>query len=45
MQLHGGYGYMEEYDIGRRFRDVAVFSIYAGSNEIMKKIIASHIDL
>src|SRR5699024_10361572 len=35
MQLHGGYGYMEEYEIARRFRDVAVSSIYAGTNEIM----------
>src|SRR5690625_3651391 len=45
MQLHGGYGYMEEYEIARRFRDVAVSSIYAGSNEIMKVIIAKHMDL
>lgn len=45
MQLHGGYGYMEEYEIARRFRDVAVSSIYAGSNEIMKVIIAKKIGL
>src|SRR5699024_5710371 len=32
LQLHGGYGYMEEYEIARRYRDVAVTSIYAGSN-------------
>lgn len=40
MQLHGGYGYMEEYKIARRFRDVQVSTIYAGTNEIMKGIIA-----
>lgn len=45
MQLHGGYGYMEEYEIARRFRDVAVSSIYAGSNEIMKVIIAKNMGL
>lgn len=45
MQLHGGYGYMEEYEIARRYRDVAVTSIYAGSNEIMKGIIAKNMGL
>lgn len=45
LQLHGGYGYMEEYEIARRYRDVAVSSIYAGSNEIMKTIIAKQMDL
>jgi acyl-CoA dehydrogenase len=40
LQLFGGYGYMEEYPIARRYRDVAVTSIYAGTNEIMKMIIA-----
>jgi len=45
MQLHGGYGYMEEYEIARRYRDVAVTSIYAGTNEIMKEIIAKNMGL
>lgn len=45
MQLHGGYGYMEEYEIARRYRDVAVGSIYAGTNEIMKSIIAKNLGL
>jgi acyl-CoA dehydrogenase len=45
MQLHGGYGYMEEYEIARRYRDVAVGSIYAGTNEIMKQIIAKNMGL
>jgi acyl-CoA dehydrogenase len=45
MQLHGGYGYMEEYEIARRYRDVAVSSIYAGTNEIMKVIIAKNMGL
>ncbi|MDQ1147533.1 acyl-CoA dehydrogenase [Bacillus sp. SORGH_AS 510] len=45
MQLHGGYGYMEEYEIARRFRDIQVSSIYAGTNEIMKTIIAKNLGL
>lgn len=45
MQLHGGYGYMEEYKIARRFRDIPVYCIFAGTNEIMKKIIAKNIGL
>lgn len=45
MQLHGGYGYMEEYKIARRYRDTPVSSIYAGTNEIMKTIIAKRLGL
>lgn len=45
MQLHGGFGYIEEYEIARRYRDVAVGSIYAGTNEIMKVIIAKNLGL
>ncbi|MCZ8533955.1 acyl-CoA dehydrogenase family protein [Psychrobacillus psychrodurans] len=45
MQLHGGYGYMEEYKIARRYRDIPVASIYAGTNEIMKVIISKNLGL
>lgn len=45
MQLHGGYGYMEEYPIARRYRDIPVASIYAGTNDIMKSIIAKNMGL
>ena len=45
LQLHGGYGYMEEYEIARRYRDIPVSRIYAGTNEIMKTIIAKNIGL
>jgi acyl-CoA dehydrogenase len=45
MQLHGGYGYMEEYEIARRYRDIPVSAIYAGTNEIMKTIIVKNLDL
>lgn len=45
LQLHGGYGYMEEYPIARRYRDIPVAAIYAGTNEIMKTIIAKNMGL
>ncbi len=40
LQLFGGYGYMREYPIARAYEDARVHRIYAGSNEIMKEIIA-----
>ena len=40
LQLFGGYGYMDEYPISRMFRDARVQRIYAGTNEIMKVVIA-----
>jgi len=40
LQLHGGYGYMDEYPIARMFRDSRVQRIYGGTNEIMKVLIA-----
>lgn len=39
VQLHGGYGYMMEYQIARMWADSRVQRIYAGTNEIMKEII------
>ena len=45
LQLHGGYGFMSEYPISGDYADAAVQSIYAGSNEIMKVIIARRLGL
>lgn len=39
LQLHGGYGYMNEYPIAKAYRDSRVSRIYGGTNEIMKEII------
>ncbi|MGB3539790.1 MAG: acyl-CoA dehydrogenase family protein [Mesorhizobium sp.] len=39
LQLHGGYGYMNEYPIARMYRDARVQRIYGGTNEIMKLLI------
>jgi alkylation response protein AidB-like acyl-CoA dehydrogenase len=40
LQLHGGYGFMNEYPIARMYRDARVERIYGGTNEIMKVLIA-----
>lgn len=40
VQLHGGYGFMWEYPVARAWADARVQRIYAGTNEIMKEIIA-----
>jgi alkylation response protein AidB-like acyl-CoA dehydrogenase len=45
LQLHGGYGYMEEYEIARRWRDARVQRIYGGTNEIMKEIVGRSLGL
>jgi acyl-CoA dehydrogenase len=45
LQLHGGYGFMTEYPISGDYADAAVQSIYAGTNEIMKVIIARKLGL
>ena len=45
LQLHGGYGFMHEYPISQDYCDAAVQSIYAGSNEVMKLIIARRMGL
>ncbi len=45
LQLHGGYGYMREYPIAEDYADAAVQSIYAGTNEIMKVIVARRLGL
>ena len=40
LQLHGGYGYMNEYPIAQLYKDARVQRIYGGTNEIMKVLIA-----
>jgi alkylation response protein AidB-like acyl-CoA dehydrogenase len=39
LQLHGGYGYMDEYPISRVWRDARIHTIFGGTTEIMKEII------
>jgi alkylation response protein AidB-like acyl-CoA dehydrogenase len=45
LQLHGGYGYVDEYPIARAFVDARVTRIYGGANEIMKEIIGRELGL
>ena len=44
LQLHGGYGYMNEYLIAELYTDARVQKIYGGTNEIMKELIARSLD-
>ncbi|MBM0124508.1 acyl-CoA dehydrogenase family protein [Pimelobacter simplex] len=45
LQLHGGYGYMNEYPIARLYADTRVTRIYGGTSEVMKLIIAKSMGL
>ena len=45
LQLFGGYGYMLEYPVARAYMDARVQRIFAGTNEIMKTIVAKQMDL
>jgi len=45
LQLHGGYGYMDEYEISRLWRDARVTRIYGGTSEIMKDIVGRALHL
>ncbi|BBY73193.1 long-chain-acyl-CoA dehydrogenase [Mycolicibacterium parafortuitum] len=45
LQLHGGYGYIEEYEVARRWRDCRVQRIYGGTNEIMREIVGRSLGL
>jgi alkylation response protein AidB-like acyl-CoA dehydrogenase len=45
VQLHGGYGFMNEYRVARAWRDARVSRIWAGSNEIMKELIGRDLGL
>lgn len=45
VQLHGGYGYMEEYPICKAYTDARITRIFAGTNEIMKDVIARGMNL
>lgn len=43
IQIHGGYGYIKEFPVERYYRDVRVFTIYEGTSEIQRKVIANHV--
>ncbi len=43
VQVLGGYGYFNEYDVERYYRDARILSIYEGTAEVQKNVIASHL--
>jgi len=43
LQIHGGYGYMKEYPVERYYRDARVLTIYEGTSEIQRTVIANHV--
>jgi len=43
IQIHGGYGYIQEYNVERHFRDARITEIYEGTSEVMRLIISSNI--
>jgi alkylation response protein AidB-like acyl-CoA dehydrogenase len=43
LQIHGGYGYTKEYPVERYYRDARVFTIYEGTSEIQRVVIANHL--
>lgn len=45
LQLHGGYGYMQEYDVARAWADARVTRIWGGANEVMKELIGRSLGL
>jgi alkylation response protein AidB-like acyl-CoA dehydrogenase len=45
LQLHGGYGYMREYQVSRAFVDARIQTIYGGTTEIMKTIVAKDLGI
>src|SRR6266542_4305455 len=45
LQIHGGYGYMEEFAISRLYRDQKILEIGEGTNEVQRMVIAKHLGL
>lgn len=43
LQIHGGYGYIKQYPVERFYRDARVFTIYEGTSEIQRVVIANHL--
>jgi butyryl-CoA dehydrogenase len=43
VQLHGGYGFFEEYEVARLYRDARILTLYEGTSEIQKLVIGAHL--
>ncbi|MGB5759048.1 MAG: acyl-CoA dehydrogenase family protein [Acidimicrobiales bacterium] len=44
IQIHGGYGFLNDYPVEKIYRDVRVYQIYEGTSEVQKIVIARHLD-
>ena len=45
LQIHGGYGYTDEFPISRLYRDQKILEIGEGTNEVQRMVIARHLGL
>jgi alkylation response protein AidB-like acyl-CoA dehydrogenase len=43
IQVHGGYGFIKEYQVERHFRDAKITQIYEGTSQIQKLVVARHL--
>lgn len=43
VQVHGGYGYIREYDVERYYRDAKITELYEGTSEVQRLVIARHL--
>jgi alkylation response protein AidB-like acyl-CoA dehydrogenase len=43
IQIHGGYGYIKEYPVERFYRDARITTIYEGTNQIQRIVIANEL--
>ena len=44
IQIHGGYGYLDDYPVEKIYRDVRVYQIYEGTSEVQKMLIGRMLD-
>ena len=45
LQIHGGYGFMDEFPISRLYRDQKILEIGEGTNEVQRMVVAKHLGL
>ena len=43
IQIHGGYGFFEEYEVARLYRDARITTLYEGTSEVQKLVIGAHL--
>jgi alkylation response protein AidB-like acyl-CoA dehydrogenase len=43
IQIHGGYGYLQDYPVERHYRDARITQIYEGTSEVQRMVIARNV--